>query len=124
MSEQEVFDQLKYRIEVDKDGTHRYYNSAWQYHRENGPAVEYANGDKEWYQNGQRHRTDGPAIEWTDGTKFWYQNGKLHREDGPAMVYPNGVWSWYLNGVRYTEDNFRLALESRRKIMLQQRVPS
>ena len=30
----------------------------------------------EWYLNGQRHRTDGPAIEWPDGHKYWYLNGE------------------------------------------------
>ena len=70
MSEQAVFDTLKYRIEVDKFGTRRYYNSANQLHRENGPAVDDANGHKEWWQNGQRHRIDGPAIEWCNGVRL------------------------------------------------------
>ena len=38
-----------------------------QYHRTDGPAIEYANGYKWWYIKGQLHRTDGPAIEWADG---------------------------------------------------------
>ena len=41
----------------------------------------YADGTKEWYINGEYHREDGPAIEWADGYKEWYLNGKLHRED-------------------------------------------
>ena len=45
-------------------------------HREDGPAIEYANGIKEWYVNGLLHRKDGPAIEEKDGTKEWYVNGK------------------------------------------------
>ena len=53
MSEQEVFDQLKYRIEVGKDGTRLYYNTAGQLHRTDGPAVEYADGSKTWYINGE-----------------------------------------------------------------------
>ena len=69
MSEQAVFDALKYRIEVDARGTRRYYNSANQLHRIDGPAVEWANGDNFWYQNGQLHRTNGPAVEWGDGAK-------------------------------------------------------
>lgn len=32
-------------------------------HNEAGPAVIYANGDKEWWINGMRHRENGPAID-------------------------------------------------------------
>ena len=29
-----------------------------------------------WYNDeGQLHRLDGPAMEYADGTKYWYQNG-------------------------------------------------
>jgi hypothetical protein len=35
------------------------------------PAIEWADGTKEWYINGQLHREDGPAIEWANGTKEW-----------------------------------------------------
>ena len=106
MSEQEVFDALKYRVEVAKDGTRRYYNNAGELHRENGPAVEYADGTKCWHQKGLLHRTDGPAIEYSDGGKFWYQNDKLHRTDGPAVVGSNGYMEWFINGVEMTEDEF------------------
>ena len=44
------------------------------YHREDGPAIEYTNGDKLWYVNGSLHREDGPAYEFYDGTKEWYLN--------------------------------------------------
>ena len=76
MSEQDVFDALKYHIEVDMRGTRWYYNSANQLHREGGPAVEWADGRKSWYQNDKRHRIDGPAVEWWNGDKAWYINGK------------------------------------------------
>lgn len=101
MSTQDVFDALKYHIKIDTSGNRYYRNAA-----------------------SQLHRICGPAVELVDGTKFWFQNGKLHREDGPAMVYPNGAWSWYLNGVRYTEHNFRVALDSRSKIMSQHGITS
>jgi len=89
-----------------------YYNKDGQRHRENGPAVEYANGYKAWYLNGKLHRTGGPAIEWANGTKSWWINGKLHhiecrnkdgqlhRTDGPAVEYANGEKEWWLNGKR------------------------
>ena len=44
------------------------------------------------------HREDGPAIEWSDGAKEWCLNGQFHREDGPAVEYANGNRWWYLNG--------------------------
>jgi hypothetical protein len=88
MSEQGVFDALKYRIEVDARGTRRYYNAA-----------------------GQKHREHGPAAIWADGSKFWYQNGQLHREIGPAIEWWNGSVEWWLNGVQLTESEFNQAIK-------------
>jgi len=72
-------------------------------HREDGPAVEYADGTKQWCQNGKFHRIDGPAIECPNGTKAWYQNGKYHRTDGPAIEYWNGEKLYCLNGKHYPD---------------------
>ena len=75
MSEQDVFDTLKYRIEVDKWGTRHYCNSANQLHRISGPAIEWASGRKEWWQNDLRHREDGPAVVCSDGSEGWFLRG-------------------------------------------------
>ena len=48
------------------------------------------------------HREDGPALECADGTKQWWRNGKLHREDCPAVERADGTNQWYLNGNKYT----------------------
>lgn len=45
-------------------------------HREDGPATEYPNGDKEWYLNGKLHREDGPAIDG-EKHKYWYWHGEF-----------------------------------------------
>lgn len=37
--------------------------------------TESSDGTKVWTLNNQLHREDGPAIEWANGTKFWYLNG-------------------------------------------------
>ncbi len=66
-------------------------------HRDDGPAIERFNGDKEWYINGKLHKENGPAIELDDGTKSWYKNGKRHREDGPANEFANGDKEWRIN---------------------------
>ena len=46
-------------------------------------------------EEGQLHRENGPAIEYADGTKVWYYHGKLHREDGPAIESANGSKVWF-----------------------------
>lgn len=58
-------------------------NRKGQYHREDGPAVEWSSGRKVWMQNNQYHRTDGPAVEWADGTKEWWVEGKEITQDSP-----------------------------------------
>ena len=80
MSEQAVFEALKYRVEVDGHGNRYYRNAAGQPHRIGGPAIELADESKFWYQNGRLHREDGPAIEWPSGAKSWYINDKLLSE--------------------------------------------
>jgi hypothetical protein len=77
------------------------------FHREDGPALEYADGSKFWFINGQIHRKDGPAIIWAGGNKEWYRNGLLHREDGPAVEYAYGGKSWCLNGALLSEEEWR-----------------
>ena len=55
---------------------------------------------KRWYLNHKLHREDGPAIEYADGHKEWWLNGKLHREDGPAVEGLDGYKEWWINGNR------------------------
>ena len=55
-------------------------------------------GNKVWKNSrNYYHRTDGPAIEWSDGDKEWWLNGMLHRLNGPAVDRPNRQL-WYMNG--------------------------
>ena len=79
-------------------------NAAGKLHRKDGPAIERANGDKEWYQNGELHRENGPATEYANGDKIWWLNGKTHRKDGPAIERANGDKLWYRNGLLHRED--------------------
>ena len=100
MSKKEQF------IDIDKYGTKRYFSDREMtiFHREDGPACEYAGGNKYWYINGKFHREDGPAVEYASGGKRWYINGKCHREDGPAIEYAGGNTYWFINGKRHRED--------------------
>jgi hypothetical protein len=45
-------------------------------------------GNKFWCNDkGQFHREDGPAIVWEDGSKEWWFNDELHRLDGKKEWY-------------------------------------
>lgn len=93
-----------YKVTVDSEGTTRWYNESHKLHREDGPAVEWADGSRAWYIRGQLHREDGPAAERADGSKEWRLNGELHREDGPAVERANGYKAWYIRGQLHRKD--------------------
>ena len=70
-----------------KDGTtSEDYIDSKTLHREDGPAVEYNDGDKHWYIDGKRHRLGGPAVEYADGDKLWYIDGKYHLEQEHSKI--------------------------------------
>jgi hypothetical protein len=89
---------------------------------DNEPILEInENGTKRWRINNKYHRVDGPAVEWVDGDKWWYLNGKRHRVDGPACEYAYGFKSWYLDGENYNFDNWLEAnnfISEEEKVML------
>jgi hypothetical protein len=93
---------IEYTVRVGKTSTEWCLNGLR--HRQDGPALEYDNGDKYWFINGKLHREDGPAHEYASGNKVWYLNGKFHRQDGPAIEHANGNKVWFLNGKEVTED--------------------
>jgi len=91
-------------METNAFGDKRWRLPNGKLHREDGPAVEFSDGYKEWWINGLRHRADGPAIEHPNGAKEWWYNGCLHREDGPASEYADGSKQWWIEGkLIYTE---------------------
>ncbi len=76
---------------VIKDNFGIYYlNKQDQYHREDGPALEFDDGTKKWFINGLRHRTGGPAIEWSNGDKTYFLVGKNYSYENWLAVkdYP------------------------------------
>ncbi len=90
--------------ETTNDGPQIWKNEKGELHREDGPAVIFPNGRKEWYINDKLHREDGPAIIYPDGSEKWFINGYLHREDGPAAIYSDGTQEWYIHGKLHLED--------------------
>jgi len=66
-------------------------------------------GDRFYYKDEAMtvlHRDDGPAIEQANGDKIWYLNDNVHRENGPAIEYADGGDSWYLNDEALTKEQF------------------
>ena len=43
------------RKEINTSGTIIYFNEQEQYHREDGPAIDYTNGDKYYYLMGKEY---------------------------------------------------------------------
>jgi len=46
-----------------------------------GYEIRETNFCRVWFLNGKRHREDGPAIEYRDGTKEWYLNNRYITEE-------------------------------------------
>ena len=79
------------------------------------PKLTIENDSKYWeLSNGKFHREDGPAIVYTNGDKQWCINGDYYREDGPAIEYFDGDKFWYLNNVEYTEMGHKQEMRSRK----------
>ena len=105
-----IHDEKKEIKKYVKDNNHylltsdvcKYYVRFKVLHRTDGPAIEYNNGDKEWWYFGKHHRIDGPAIVKGD-RKIWYYHGKLHRVDGPA-IDDGDVKYWFKEGEYHRDD--------------------
>jgi hypothetical protein len=94
-------------IKIDNDGNKLYYKDKEMtiLHREDGPAIEWVNGGKFWYRDGELYREDGPAIEWSIDEKERYKGCKFHMEHSPAVELPRDENAWYLNGGDYPKPN-------------------
>ena len=80
ISDEELLEILHTIVKVDEYGITRYYLNGKR-HREDGTAIEYASGHREWFLNNQRHRIDGTAIHYQDGTNMWFINGIQFTEE-------------------------------------------
>jgi len=61
---------------------------------------------KVYLLDNEYHRTDGPAIEFVNGRKEWWIHNRLHRLDGPAVECTNGCKEWWVHGNKYSEQSF------------------
>ena len=91
-------------VTLSQEGTAIYIYKNRELHRDDGPAVIYANKSEVWYKKGKCHRDDGPAVIYASGYKAWYQNDKRHRDNGPAIITKNGYNEWHQNGKRLQDE--------------------
>jgi hypothetical protein len=57
----------------------------------------YQKSPLDWWREGQKEKTQ--CLEYPDGTRKWYCEGQLHRIGGPAVAGPNGL-EWWIHGER------------------------
>jgi len=93
-SAQTFWDNLRYRIVTNEEGTTIYY------------------------LDGEIHRENGPAMIRKDGTVAWVKHGGFHRENGPAVTNSNGTAEYWLNDRHLTEAQWRTELLIRQVIDL------
>lgn len=75
---EKVYVRCNYAADYASVNTINWKNKNDQYHRKNGPAVEYSNGEQDWYRYGQFHREGGPAITFLNSSNDeYYINGNL-----------------------------------------------
>jgi len=68
-------------------------------HRDRGPAVIRGEGGKQpsfpgkmWFVDGLRHNLTGPAIEWADGRKEYFINGvSMSKETHEWFMYGRSI---------------------------------
>jgi hypothetical protein len=88
--------QIEKKELVDRIEYGYYQGDKFIWHREDGPAIEFVNGDKEYWINGEiikrefKYHTEHGYYE---GDKFIW-----HREDGPAVECKNGDKEYWING--------------------------
>jgi hypothetical protein len=84
-------------MEDEEEGIRREIDSGiifWKdkkdnFHRIDGPAIFYADGDRDWYRHGLLHRDDGPAREWpSEGREEWYKDGEFYEPSAHEIM----VW--------------------------------
>ena len=67
-------------------GNKVYYDKDGELHRLDGPAIEYANGNKRWYWHGKWHCETGPALDDADYQAYYYHNKRYYPKDNEEWI--------------------------------------
>lgn len=71
-----------------------------------GYSVQISCHSTRWCRNGRIHRIGGPAVEYANGDREWWRNGLLHNDGAPAVVFHGGR-DWFTDGEFYRRDYTR-----------------
>jgi hypothetical protein len=67
----------------------------------------YHNGGIRWFDKEMKlHRENGPAVEWDNGYKEYYKHGILHNLNGFARIFGGGTGEYYIEGKSYSKQIF------------------
>jgi hypothetical protein len=82
--------------------------------------IKHDDGTKEWYQEGKYHKEDGPAIEYASGSKFWFIEDKIIKTQHGVSLTPGKVYKLigkkdfnFFRYSNYNEIRFCLCLGNR-----------
>lgn len=67
----------------------------------------------EWYLGDKLHKENGPAVVFADGTQEWWIDGKRHREDDAAIIFADGQKKYFIEGKNISEEDFNALIEAR-----------
>ena len=76
------------------------------YTKDSPEGIELTKDERMEFDKSLLHRENNPAIAYADGEQRWYKNGKYHRLDGPAEVYADGEQRWWINDESYSEEDY------------------
>lgn len=91
----------------------------WSSQLDNPEITKY--GEQIWRDADDKwHREDGPAVIYADGEAVWFRHGHKHRDDGPSTIFPDGSVNWCLNGNMYSFEDWleKAAISCEQKVML------
>jgi hypothetical protein len=103
-------------MSIQEGKSQRWFDEQGLLHRENGPAVEYADGGGEWWIHGHRQTKNGQSTIVTPcGTQIWVIDDQLHRDQEPAIIGVANRQEWWVHGHRSRENNQPAIEDSGRK---------
>lgn len=66
--------------------------NVWEVHPFFTGCFENPEGTRRWLKKGSLHRSDGPAVESADGSKEWFIRGKIEKAKYGTWLTPGNIY--------------------------------